>query len=89
MSGTFNIRTGPQKSDVKPFAFEEEFTLFGETWCVHRRLYGIGYTVSHKETGIRLSGIDRERAVEARHFATELLTKNQAKILAWVAKAKA
>lgn len=86
---TFKIRTGPAKTDVRDFPFEEEFDLFGETWVIHRRFHGPGYTCSHKETGFKLKGIDRERAVEAKHHAVVLLTENQDKIPAWVARARA
>jgi len=85
---TFKIRTGPQKTDVRDFPFEESFELFGHQWVVHRRFQGIGFTVSHRETGIRLPGIDRERAIEARHFAVTLLTEKQAQIPNWVERAK-
>ena len=89
IENTFMIRTGPQKSDVKPFAYEEEFTLFDHVWVVHRRFLGIGFTVSHKETGFRLPGIDRGRAVEAKHHAVQFLTEKQAQIPGLIAKANA
>lgn len=85
---TFKIRTGPQKTDVRDFPFEEPFSFAGEEWVVHRRFQGIGFTVSHRETGIRLPGIDRERAVEAKHLATLLLTEKQDQISNWVERAK-
>ncbi len=86
---TFKIRTGPTKTDVRDFPFEESFALFDHEWVVHRRFQGIGYTVSHRETGFRLPGIARERAIEAKHFATVLLTEKQAAIPGWVARARA
>ena len=86
---TFKIRTGPTKAAVRDLPFEESFTLFDHEWVVHRRFQGIGYTVSHRETGFRLPGIDRERAVEAKHHAVVLLTEKQDKIPEWVARARA
>lgn len=86
---TFKIRTGPWKTDLREVPYEEEFELFGEVWVIHRRFQGPGYTCSHKETGIRLKGIDRARAVEAKHHAVVLLTEKQASIPGWVARARA
>ena len=85
---TFMIRVGSKKSDVKEHQFEEEFTMFGESWVTHRRLYGIGFAVSHKETGFKVPGIDRERGVESKHFAIKFLTARQDQIPGLIAKAK-
>jgi hypothetical protein len=88
MSGTFMIRTGPQKSDVREHPYELEFELLGEVWVVHRRLHGIGYCLSHKATGFRVPGIDRERAVEVKFHGSEYLNTHREKIAAVIAKAK-
>lgn len=84
---TFQIRTGPKPSDRREHPFEESFEMFGQVWVVHRRLWGIGYALSHQETGRRVPNSERGRAVESRYHGTQFLVENQTKIEAILEKA--
>jgi hypothetical protein len=82
---TFDIRT--KAGTRQPHPFEEEFFLFGEWWVVHRRLYGIGYALSHKATGFRVPDSERGRAVESKYRGSLWLTEHEAQLPALLVKA--
>jgi len=64
----------------KEHPFEESFEAFGHQWVTHRRLYGKGYAMSHRETGYKVPGTDRERAIESKVKGLELLEKKKDQI---------
>lgn len=83
---TFQIRTGPKPTDRRDYPFEESFEMFGHEWVTHRRLWGIGYCLSHRATGMKVPNSERERAVESKYHGVQFLTENQTKIEAVLAK---
>ena len=84
---TFMIaRTGMEKREV---AFVDSFDLFGHAWCVHERIDGIGYGVSHLETGFRVPKSEAVRPEESRHRAIEYLTAKQDQIESVLAQVRA
>ncbi len=77
---TFMIATTLDGQAKRPHPFEEEFQAHGEWWVTHRRLYGIGFCMSHRDTGYKVHGTDRERAIESKVKGLELLEKKKDQI---------
>lgn len=70
---TFMIATTLDGQNRREHPFEESFEAYGHEWVTHRRLFGIGFAMSHRATGYKVPGTDRERAVESKVKGLELL----------------
>lgn len=77
---TFMIATTLDGQVRRPPPFEESFEAFGHTWVTHRRIFGIGYAMSHRDTGYKIPGTDRERAIESKVIGLGILEKKQDQI---------
>jgi hypothetical protein len=81
----FLIATTLDGQVKRPHPFEEEFQVHGEWWVTHRRLYGIGFCMSHRDSGYKVPGTDRERAIEAKVKGLEILEAKKDQIAAMIA----
>ena len=71
--GTFQIATSEDGKSRKDHPYVDSFEAHGEVWVIHRRLYRIGFTVSHKASGCALPGIETVRPEEAKVKAMAFL----------------
>jgi hypothetical protein len=77
---TFMIATTLDGQAKRPHPFEESFLAHGHEWVTHRRLYGIGFAMSHRASGWKVPGTDRERAVESKVKGLEYLESKKDQI---------
>jgi hypothetical protein len=83
---TFLIATTQDGQVLRPHEFVEEFEAFGEWWVTHRRLLGIGFAMSHRDSGYKVPGTDRERAIESKVKGLEYLESKKDQIAEIIAK---
>lgn len=78
--GTFQIATTLDGKTRRDHPYIDAFEAHGFEWVIHRRLFRIGYGVSHKASGWALPKIEAVRPEEAKVKAMALLDANGAKI---------
>ena len=83
---TFMMATTLDGQGRKEHPFEECFEAFGHEWVTHRRLYGIGFAMSHRASGWKVPGTDRERAIESKVKGLEILEAKKDQIAGIIAR---
>lgn len=76
--GTFQIARKDQPKREHPYV--DSFDFAGETFVIHARIDGIGYTASHKATGWRVPKTEAMRTEEVKHKALAVLEANAGRL---------
>jgi hypothetical protein len=79
-SGTFQIATTLDGKTRRDHPYIDSFEAHGFDWVVHQRLYGIGYTVSHKASGWAIPHVESVRPEEAKVKAMAYLDSKATQI---------
>jgi len=64
--GTFQIATTFDGKSRRDHPYVDSFEAHGELWVIHRRLFKIGFGVSHKASGYALPKVETVRPEEAK-----------------------
>lgn len=78
--GTFQIATSEDGKSRKDHPYVDSFEAHGHAWVIHRKLYGLGFRVSHMVSGFAVPQSDANDQETAKTQAMAFLDAKAAQI---------